>query len=111
MSHHQAVQNQREYIEDKLSTNRPTVEVRLPYTYASDYNSRLGFGYVGYARVIRENKRHVYVEVDLEAYKDLVSDARWYTDEWGCPRWPENMPWIRSAEIALKRLLEVGEPG
>ena len=109
MTHHQAVSNQREYIEGP-GTSKPTVVVRLPYKYASDYNSRLGFGYAGHAKIVRENKRHVHVEVDLEAYNDLLSDAGWYTDEYGCPRWPENMPWIRSARIALKALKEAGPP-
>jgi len=87
-----------------------TVEVRLPYKYASDYNSRLGFGYTGHARIIRENKRYVYLEVDATAYDDLMSDASWYTDEWGCPRWEENMPWIRSATIAVRELEKAGRP-
>lgn len=89
----------------------PTVTVRLPFTYAYDYQDRIGFGHIGKARVIKANKLFVYVELDHDAWSDLISDSGWYADEWGCPRWPENMTFIRSGTTAYKKLREAGDPG
>lgn len=96
MTHHQAA-------------NNPTAQVRLPAIYAEDYGDRIEFGSIGYARVIKQNKRYVYVEVDSAAYKDLLSDAKHHSDSEQFE--PEYMYYVRSARIALRELEKVGEPG
>jgi len=96
MAHHQAI-------------NQPTVQVRLPATYAEDYDDRIEFGSIGYARVIKHNKRFVYVEIDSAAYKDLISDADFHSDSDQFE--PDFINYVRSARIALRELKKVGEPG
>jgi len=88
----------------------PTTVVRLPNIYAMDYHDRIGFGEYGAARCLKANKRYVYMEVDTDTYKDMLSDCDWYIDEWGCPKDQDYMMFIRSARIAFKALKEAGPP-
>jgi len=80
---------------------------RLPKKFADDHWGR-ECGETD--RIVRETKTHYYVEMDMEGYRDMLSDADYYRDfaryegfEWG--------PLAASAKATYDALHKAGAPG
>jgi hypothetical protein len=80
---------------------------RLPKKFADDHWDR-DCGETD--RTVRETKAHYYVEMDMEGYRDMLSDADYYRDfdryegfEWA--------PLASSARATYAALKKAGAPG
>lgn len=81
---------------------------QLPPTFYHDHRSR-DLPEEGTSTVVRETKTAVFVEMDGAAYRDLLSDAEYYSDP-GIAR-DMGMPGLAaSARATVRRLTAEGPP-
>ena len=77
------------------------VTVAVPWTFYKDHLNR-GCGQT--AKVIQETVKTFLVELDQEAWTDLVSDAEYYESFVGTEDYHGNKPIVDSAIRTLARL-------
>ena len=92
-----------------MSTPARTITIDLPPTFYDDHASRdLASG-----RELKRTKRYVRVELDREAYDELLSDARHYSEpdpSWTIKYDAHLLAISRSARATVKRLEAVEPP-
>jgi hypothetical protein len=85
-------------------TPTPTVTVKIPGRFHEDHVWRDCPG----GTVIRTYKSgHLLVELDREAFDDLLSDARHYSTDYSDPEW---FGLVSSARATVKALAKVQRP-
>jgi hypothetical protein len=88
---------------DLMDAAEVTATYRLP---AKFYNDHV-FRELPAGKVLKQNDRYVTVELDREAYDDLLSDADYYDD---AEMWENHRGLAMSARATFKTLTKIGPP-